>query len=71
MDCTENTASSSSSIVGCMSVAAIMWQLLSHWLEADIFVEPFPSNSSCLYWLHNSCFQQTCYNIIYTYVIEV
>jgi hypothetical protein len=59
---TENTACSSSCIVACVSIAAIKWRLLSHCLETDVFKEPFPSNI-CLFWLHNSGFQQTCHSI--------
>jgi hypothetical protein len=44
----------------CMSVAVITWRLLSHCLAVGIFAELFPSNS-CLCWLHNSGFQQTCH----------
>jgi hypothetical protein len=52
-DRTVNTASKSSSIVTCMSVAEITWRLLSHCLLTGVFAEPFPSNG-CLCWLRNS-----------------
>jgi hypothetical protein len=56
-DRTENTTSSISSIVACVSVAAIMWRLLSHFLATGVFTtEPFLSNG-CLWWPHNSGFQ--------------
>jgi hypothetical protein len=40
-DRTENIASNSSSIVACMSVAAFMWRLLSHYLATGVFMKPF------------------------------
>jgi hypothetical protein len=61
-DSTENTSSNISSIVACVSVAAVMLRLLSHYLRTDVFADLFPSNSY-LWWLHNSGFQQTCKNI--------
>jgi hypothetical protein len=36
MDRTENTASNSSSVVACISVAAVMWQLLNHCLAMAV-----------------------------------
>jgi hypothetical protein len=59
---TEKTDSNRSSTVACMSVAAIMWLLLSQCLPTGIFAEPFPSKG-CLCWLHNSDFWWTCHDI--------
>jgi hypothetical protein len=58
---TENTAFHSSSTVACVSVVAFTRRLLSHCLATSVSTEPFLSNS-CLCWLHNSGFQQTCHN---------
>jgi hypothetical protein len=59
----ENTASKSSSIVTCVSVAAVTWFSCC----AKDFTEPLPSNGR-LFWLHNSGFEQTCHNsIIFSY----
>jgi hypothetical protein len=62
-DRTENTTSNSSSNVACVSVASITWRLLSHRLATGVFTVTFPSKG-CLCWLHNSRFQQTCYNFL-------
>jgi hypothetical protein len=43
-----------------VSVTAILWRLLSHYLASGVFTETFPSNG-CLYWLDNSYFGQTCH----------
>jgi hypothetical protein len=46
-------------------VAPITWHITSRRLAMGVFTEPFPNNS-CLCWLHNSGFHQTCHNI-FTY----
>jgi hypothetical protein len=33
-------------------------------LATGMFAEPFPSNN-CLYWLHSSCLEQICHNIMF------
>jgi hypothetical protein len=45
---TENTAPDSS--IAYVSVAAVTWHLLSHYLATGLFAEPFPSNG-CRCWL--------------------
>lgn len=62
VDCTENTASSSSAITAGVSVAAITWWILSHCLVIGLFAEPFSSNG-CLWWFLNSDFQQISHNM--------
>jgi hypothetical protein len=61
-DRTENTSSNSSSIVACVSVAAILWRLLSRFIATIVFTEPFPSNGY-LRWLRSSGIQWTWRNI--------
>jgi hypothetical protein len=63
MDRTENTASNSSSVVACVSVAVITWWLLSHCLATGMFAEPFASNSCLCYsqfWLWADMPQYVC-----------
>jgi hypothetical protein len=62
-DRTENSASNSSCIVACVSVATITRRLQSHCLATGVFTEPFRGNGYFC-WLHHSCFQQTCHNIV-------
>jgi hypothetical protein len=45
-----------------VSVAAIMWRLVSHSLATGVFAASFPSNG-CLCWLQDPGFQQTCHSI--------
>jgi hypothetical protein len=68
-DRTEKNTSNGSPIVACMSVAALKWWLLGHYLATAVFLEPFPSNV-CLCWLHNSGFQQTCHKLYLIFQIK-
>jgi hypothetical protein len=56
----ENTAYNSHSILVYVSAAATTWRLMGRCVATDVSAEPFLINS-CLCWLHNSGFQQTCH----------
>jgi hypothetical protein len=55
LDYIKITTSNSSSIAAFISIAAIMWHLLSLCLARGIFAEPLPINC-CLCWLKNAGF---------------
>jgi hypothetical protein len=59
----ENTASIALLLLRDITAVAEM-RSLCHCLATGLFTEPFPS-SGCPFWLHNSGFQQTCYNILH------